>query len=343
MSKPLNRDTVAIVGQGELQYRPVIGWGELPDDWRHLDAVGVSTDSQGNALVFNRGGHPVIVFDRDGKFLRSWGDDIFTRPHGITIGPDDMLYCVDDFDHTVRKFSPDGKLLLTLGVSGQRSETGATTIDYRTIRQSAGPFNMPTNLALAPNGEMYVSDGYGNARVHRFAPDGELLGSWGEPGAGPGQFHVPHGIAVDQHGTVYVADRENSRLQLFSPTGQFLTEWTDIARPCEIFIDAENHLFVAELGYRAGMFPGNEPPPGKPTGGRVSIFDLAGQLLSRWGGGDHPCAPGDFFAPHDVWVDCFGDLYVSEVTYSAGGNKGMVPADCPPLQKFVRIKTEESR
>ncbi len=119
---------------------------------------------------------------------------------------------------------------------------------------------------------MYVSDGYGNARVHRFAPDGKLLGSWGEPGAGPGQFHVPHGIAVDRHGTVYVADRENSRLQLFSPAGEFVTEWTDIARPCEIFIDAEDHVFVAELGYRAGMFPGNEPPPGNPPGGRVSIY-----------------------------------------------------------------------
>jgi DNA-binding beta-propeller fold protein YncE len=340
---PASSAADVIVGQGEFRYRPVVDWAQLPDDWQFLDAVGVATDSVGNVLVFNRGGHPMIVFDRQGKFLRSWGDESFVRPHGLTIGPDDAIYCVDDFGHNVHKFAPDGELLLTLNPGGRRSDTGATTIDYRTIRQSAGPFNMPTNLALAPNGEMYVSDGYGNARVHRFAPDGTLISSWGAPGAGPGEFHVPHGIAVDRHGTVYVADRENSRIQLFSPEGNYLTEWTEIARPCQVFIDDTDHVFVAELGYRAGMFPGNEPPPGNPTGGRLSIYNLAGELQSRWGGGDNPTAPGDFFAPHDVWVDRFGDLYVSEVTWSAGGCNGAVPADCPPLQKFVRIKTEEAR
>lgn len=332
-----------VLGQGRFRYRPVVDWAKLPEGWQFLDAVGVATDSKGDVFVFNRGGHPMIVFDRNGKFLRSWGEEIFVRPHGLTIGPDDAIYCVDDFGHNVHKFSPDGTLLLTLNLSGQRSDTGATTIDYRTIRQAAGPFNMPTNLALAPNGEMYVSDGYGNARVHRFAPDGALISSWGTPGAGPGEFHVPHGIAVDRHGIVYVADRENSRIQLFSPEGEYLREWNDIARPCQVFIDDQDHVFVAELGYRAGMFPGNEPPPGNPTGGRMSIYNLAGELQSRWGGGDNPTAPGDFYAPHDVWVDRFGDLYVSEVTWSAGGCNGMVPADCPPLQKFVRIKPEEAR
>jgi DNA-binding beta-propeller fold protein YncE len=252
------------------------------------------------------------------------------------------VYCVDDSDHTVRKFTPEGKLLFTLGTSGQRSDTGASSMDYRLIERSAGPFNLPTNLAIAPDGSMYVSDGYGNARVHRFSADGRLLASWGEPGAGPGQFHLPHGIAVDRHGTVYVADRENSRLQLFSPQGVFLAQWTDVARPCEVFVDVADRVFVAELGYRAGMFPGNEPPPGKPTGGRVSIFNLAGQLQARWGGGDNPCAPGDFFAPHDIWVDRAGGLYVGEVTMSAGGNQGVVPPDCHALQKFVHIPQQET-
>ncbi len=344
MSKQLvPAEAEVIVGQGDLRYRALVGWGQLPDGWRYLDVVGVATDAAGNALVLNRGGHPVIVFDREGRFLRSWGEDVFVRPHGITIGPDDAIYCVDDFGHAVYKFTPEGELLLTLGEVGRRSDTGATTIDYRTIRQSAGPFNMPTNLALSPSGEIYVADGYGNARVHRFAPDGRLISSWGAPGAGPGEFHVPHGIAVDRHGTVAVADRENSRIQFFTPAGEYLAEWTDIARPCEVFIDAADRVFVAELGYRAGMFPGNAPPPGNPTGGRVSIFNRAGELQARWGGGDDPCAAGDFFAPHDVWVDRFGDLYVSEVTFSAGGNQGMVPPDCPALQKFVRITPEEPR
>jgi DNA-binding beta-propeller fold protein YncE len=325
------------VGVGAFRFAVQVGWEQLPPGISFVEVAGVATDSAGNAFVFNRGEHPVIVFDRHGKFLRSWGEKTFARPHGIFIGPGDAVYCTDDLDHTVRKFTPKGKLLLTLGTSGHPSDTGARTVDYRTIERSGPPFNHPTNLALAPGGEMYVADGYGNARVHRFSPDGRLIASWGEPGRGPGQFHVPHGIAVDRHGTVYVADRENSRLQLFTSEGRFVAEWTNVARPCQVTIDAHDNLYVAELGWRAGMFDGNKAPPGNPTGGRMSIFNLQGELQARWGGGDNPCAPGDFFAPHDVWVDRFGDLYVGEVTISAGGNRGMVARDCHSLQKFVRV------
>ena len=290
--------------------------------------------------LFNRGEHPVAIFDADGNFLTSWGERIFARPHGITIGPDDAVYCTDDLDHTVRKFTPEGKLLQTLGTSGAPSDTGATSVDYRTIRQAAGPFHFPTNLALGPAGEMYVSDGYGNARIHKFAPDGQLLLTWGEPGAGPGQFHVPHGIAVDRRGVVYVADRENSRIQLFSPEGEFLSEWTeDIARPSQIFIDPTENILVAELGYRAGMWPGTSAPSDDATGGRVSIYDIHGSLKARWGGGQKPCAAGDFFAPHDICMDSAGTIYLSEVTWSAGGRRGLVPADCHAIQKFARRKS----
>src|SRR5947209_2532895 len=114
---------------------------------------------------------------------------------------------------------------LTLGTSGRAADTGAVGHDFRTIRRIGPPFNLPTNLALAPGGELYVADGYGNARIHKFSADGRLLFSWGEPGSGRGQFHLPHGIAVGREGTVYVADRENSRIQLFSPAGDFLAEW----------------------------------------------------------------------------------------------------------------------
>ncbi|MFN9970544.1 MAG: SMP-30/gluconolactonase/LRE family protein, partial [Phycisphaerae bacterium] len=117
-----------------------------------------------------------------------------------------------------------------------------------------------------------MSDGYGNARVHRFSADGKLKNSWGTPGTGPGQFHIPHGIAIDQEGLVWVADRENSRLQIFSPTGEFLREWTEIARPCQVCFDSSGRVYVAELGYRAGMWPGTQAPSPDSTGGRVSIF-----------------------------------------------------------------------
>jgi DNA-binding beta-propeller fold protein YncE len=161
--------------------------------------------------------------------------------------------------------------------------------------------------------------------------------SWGSPGSGPGQFHVPHGIAVDREGSVYVADRENSRIQLFSPRGEFLAERTDIARPCQVAFDAAGNLYVAELGYRAGMWPGTSAPFPDATGGRVSIYSPDWQLLARLGGGATPTAPGDFFAPHDIRVDSHGDFYVSEVVMSAGGNRGLVSPTCHSLQKFSLV------
>jgi DNA-binding beta-propeller fold protein YncE len=209
-------------------------------------------------------------------------------------------------------------------------------VDFRTILRTGPPFHYPTNLALSPEGEMYISDGYGNARVHKFSAEGRLLFSWGEPGRGPRQFRVPHGIAVDGQKTVYVADRENSRIQLFTPEGKFLAEWTDVARPCQVFVDGIGNVYVAELGFHAGMWPGTTVPSVDAPGGRVSIFDRHGRLSARWGGGRNPCAPGDFFAPHGIWVDSGGDIYVAEVVMSAGGNRGLVSADCHALQKFVR-------
>lgn len=317
-------------------FEPQDHWSQAPKGWSWTEVTAVATDSKDRVFVFNRGEHPVIILDRDGAFLASWGEGVFARPHGIFIGPDDSVYCTDDLDHTVRKFTPDGELLFTLGTSGKPSDTGATSIDYRTIVRAGAPFYFPTNLALSPTGEIYVSDGYGNARIHKFSPAGELLFSWGDPGAGPGQFHVPHGIAVDRQGIVYVADRENSRIQLFSPEGKLISEWTNIARPCQVFIDRHDDVYVAELGYRAGMWPGTVAPSADATGGRVSVFDHQGQLKARWGGGEDPCAPGDFFAPHDVWVDSRGDVYISEVVMSAGGVRGLVDPTCHTLQKFVR-------
>ena len=171
------------------------------------------------------------------------------RHTASTSGPTTAFYLTDDLDHTVRKFTTDGKLLQTLGTSGQPSDTGIVGIDYRTIRRPGPPFHRPTNVALAADGSVLVTDGYGNCRVHHFAPDGRLLSSWGEPGDGPGQFHLPHGIAVDRDGRIYVADRENSRIQIFSPQGKFLSQWTDVARPMQVFIDKHDNVFVAEVGW----------------------------------------------------------------------------------------------
>jgi DNA-binding beta-propeller fold protein YncE len=310
-------------------------WAKLPPGRSWTEVAAVATDRDDRVYVFARADHAVLIFARDGTLVDSWGEGMFSRPHGISTGPEGAIYCIDDLGHRVGKFTYEGKQVLALGATGQPSDTGATSMDYRTILRAGPPFHYPTNLAVSPNGDLYVSDGYGNARVHRFSAEGRLLHSWGEPGSGPGQFHLPHGIAVDEHGVVYVADRENSRVQLFTPEGTYLAQWTDVARPCQVCI-AAGKVYVAELGFLAGMWPGTTAPSGDSPGGRLSIFDLGGNLLARWGGGRNPEAPGDFFAPHGICVDSHGDIYVAEVMMSAGGNRGMVSPTCHALQKFTR-------
>jgi DNA-binding beta-propeller fold protein YncE len=324
---------MVVVGSGRFTYELAEGWEQLPPGWSHPDVAGVAVDSQDRVYVFNRGEHPVIVYDRDGRFLDAWGHGIFTMAHAITIGPDDSVYCVDASDHTVRKFTPDGKLLLTLGAKDRPSDTGYTgTIE--SIRRGGPPFNRPTKLAIAPNGDLYVSDGYGNCRVHRFAPSGELLQSWGEPGTGPGQFHLPHGIGVAPDGRVFVCDRENERIQVFSPVGAYLEQWTDVQRPTQVSIRA-GLVYVAELAWRPGTRSYARGEFATWQHGRVSVFDLEGRLLARFGGPD-VCAPGSFCAPHSICADSRGDIYVGEVTWTFAGREGLVPPDCHTLQKFAR-------
>lgn len=329
--------TRALVSAGPLELEADADFARLPDaSYSWPEVAGVAIDAADLVYVFNRGAYPVVVLNRDGSFLRAFGRGQIVRAHGITIGPDGAVWCVDDLDHTIKVFSPEGQLQRQLGSSGQPSDTGATSIDFRTIRRSAGPFHYPTNLAFNEAGDYFVADGYGNARIHHFLHSGELVRSWGEPGFEPGQFRVPHGIAVARDGTVLVADRENSRLQLFTPQGELAGVWDDLARPCQVALDGEGNVYVAELGYRAGMWPGTVAPSADATGGRVSVLTRDGRLIARFGGGDHPLAAGDFFAPHDIRVDSQGDFYVAEVIYSAGANKGAVPLTCHALQKFTR-------
>ena len=325
-------------GHNRIEYEVLEGWQRLPEGWSFVEVAGVATDSQDRVYAFNRGEHPMIVFDRDGRFLTAWGEGVFANAHGIHIGPDDTIYCADNFDHTVRVFTPDGTLVRTLGEKDAPSDTGFTAWETP-VQRAAGPFNMVTNVALAPDGSLYVSDGYGNARVHKFAADGTLQFSWGEPGSGPGQFRLPHAIAVDRRGSVYVADRENSRIQVFTAAGEYITEWPHVDRPDDLYIDADENLFVAELGFEFGRMPANMSAaiPRHAPHARVSVLTLDGEVQTRFGGPD-PAAPGNFYAPHGIWADSRGDLYVGEVTYSAGGRQGLIPLDAHCLQKFVRLK-----
>ena len=214
-------------------------WAKLPAGWAFDDVAAVATDAQDRVYVFNRGEHPMMVFDRDGNLLSSWGENLFHRAHGLHIGPDETLYCTDDGDHTVRKCTLDGKVLLEIGIPGRPSAF-----------MSGEPFNRCTHTALSPDLDIYVSDGYANARVHKFDPNGKHLFSWGECGADPGQFNIPHNIVSDPEGWVYVADRENHRVQIFDGNGRFETQWNNLHRPCGLYMEGGAHgcCYIGELG-----------------------------------------------------------------------------------------------
>jgi sugar lactone lactonase YvrE len=322
-------------GQGP-RYEVVEGWEQLPAGYVHRDVAGVAVDSEDRVYLICRGEHPVIVYERSGRFLRSWGEGEFTyRTHGITIGPDDTVYCTDDGNHTVRQFTPDGKLLMTLGTLNHPSDTGYDGKNTGTVSRPGGPFNRPTNLAVGPRGYLYVSDGYGNCRVHRFSPSGELERSWGVPGSGPGEFFLPHGIAVAADGRVFVCDRENDRIQIFSPDGEYLAEWTDTQRPTHLVFDGRGLAYVTELWWHPGQTSPRHGPIREARPGRVSVYDRDGRVVSRWGSAD-ACAPGSFVAPHGLALDARGDLYVSEVTWTFAVSRGLAPEGCHTFQKFAR-------
>lgn len=306
-------------GTGEYTYVLVDEWAKLTEGESFVDIGGICIDFEDRVYILNRSSHPVMAFDTEGNLLFSWGEGYFDRPHGSCIGPDGSIYCTDDENHTVSKFTYEGKLLMTLGVRGKHSDTGYRNSPdlfekIASITRGGPPFNRPTGVALSSSGEIYIADGYGNARVHKFSPDGKLLLSWGEPGPAPGQFRLPHSIWVDKYERVWVTDRENSRIQIFDGSGKFLTQWTDLFRPTDVFIDNEDVVYVSELCRR------------------ISIFTIDGKLLSRWGNENHDVRDPLFIAPHALAVDSRGDIYIGEVAMT----HGKVDRGPRTVQKFAR-------
>ncbi len=308
-------------GTGDLQYELVAGWAKVPAGWSFVDVCGIAVDREDNVYVLNRSEHPVIVFDRDGNILRRWGHGLFRRAHGARLAPDGSIFCTDDYDHFVAKFTTDGQVLMTLGQKGAVSDTGYRhTWDVfqstSTILRSGPPFNRPTGVAITPAGDIFVSDGYGNARIHRFDATGKLLYSWGEPGGEPGNFRLPHDIAVDARGRLLVADRENSRIQLFDQDGNLLEVRYSVIRPTGICIAPDGLVYVSQLCLR------------------VSVFDEDGRVVTEWGNASTVKEEALFVAPHAVAIDSHGDVYVGEVaTTHAKTDRG-----ARTIQKFARVR-----
>lgn len=280
------------VGSGEHRYEVVPEWPNMPEAWEFGLVSDVAVDSRDNIWVYSRGEQPVTWWTPDGNLAGSWGwgmsDAFFKEPHGMFIDCDDNVWLTEKQRHTVTKHDRYGNLLLELGIRDWASVT--VTHDGR----HGDPFNSPTGVAIAADGRIFVSDGYGNRRVHRFAPDGQLEHAWGLPGKGPGQFALPHNIGIDENGRVYVCDRENNRIQIFDMDGNYITEWTDVTGPGDVHFRGDGVAYVIEQGGQRA----------------VSIWTLDGDLITRWHGDDDGNVLG---AVHGIWSDSAMNLYVAEI------------------------------
>ena len=304
----------------DLSYKLVPDWptdartaaGTPAGPWNLIQAPGVAVDARGHVLVLHRGAHPILEFESGGKFVRSWGDGMFSEgkvvavaasdrapgasgysavygpagcdscgAHSVRVDSQGNIWAVDAPGHVVYKMNPQGKVIMQLGRKGV---------------SGMGPsnFNLPTDVAFAPNGDIYVSDGYGNARVVKYTRDGKYLLQWGARGSGPGQFQLPHNVAVDAQGRVFVTDRDNRRVEVFDSGGKFLSQWPDIGGVSALCMTKDQRIW---------------------TGG--VLRDLEGKVIGKL-----PTDVGGAGGAHGIAVSASGDVYVGQLSGKA--------------QKFVR-------
>ncbi len=277
-------------------------WPAKPRDfvWGHVP--GIAVDGKDRVYVFTRAEPPVQVYDASGKFLRGWGTGHIKNAHHIKIDPQGHVWTTDVGNHVVEKYTPEGKLLLSLGTRGKAG-------------RDREHFNMPTDVAFAPDGGLYVSDGYGNARVVHFTKEGKYRGEWGELGSGPGQFSTPHAIAADSKGRIYVADRNNVRVQVFDGKGKVLAIWNNLIVPWGFCMTRDDHIWVcgsSPMQWRKEDSSLGCPPKDQvfmkftPEGKLVQLFTIPKGLdgLER---------PGEVNWVHAIAVDSRGNLYLGDI------------------------------
>ena len=253
---------------------------QWPDGWTPAACPAVAIDSEGNAFIFHRGETPILKFSAEGKFLDSFGSGHFDSSHGLRIDADGNIWATDNKNHTIVKFDPKGHVLLTLGIRDVPKE-------------DALHFNRPADIAFGPKGELFIADGYGNSRVVKASKDGTFIKAWGTKGTGIAHFNLPHAIRLDSKGLVYVGDRENDRIQVFTQEGRFVRQFGGFA-PFGLFITPDDILFVAD---------------GRSD--KVIKMTLEGVVIEEWG--QSGSGPGEFGMPHGITVDKKGAVYVAEI------------------------------
>lgn len=300
-----------------MNYESNMNWHSVPSgiDWDEV--AGTAVDKDNNIIVFARGKTSVVVLNSSGQYINSFGKGEFLRPHSIRIDSENYYWFVDDGDHTVKKYNSDGEKLMTIGIPNSPS-----------IQHSGLPFNRCTDIAVDYESEsVYISDGYGNSSIHKYSMNGKLIKSWGSPGTDESQFNIVHNIVMDSNGLLYVADRENHRVQIFDRNGVYIDQIINMHRPCALGI-SDNKLYVGELGY--GMSVNQDVPN---IGPRISIYNLEKKLLFRWGEGFGGQST-QLYAPHSIAIDDNQNLYLGEVSKTNMKNIGLGEIKYKGLRKL---------
>jgi DNA-binding beta-propeller fold protein YncE len=265
----------------ELPYRALPNFFKFPKGTIAGESSAVAVNSKGHIFLFRRTRPMLAEFDGRGNFVQAIGDGLFTHPHGLRIDADDNLWTTDDGNHLVLKLDSSGNVLLVLG----RINSGA---------EANWLFNKPADVAFAKNGDIYVADGYGNSRIVKFDREGNYIKAWGKYGTGIGEFDLPHSVAIDSEGRVYVGDRENQRIQIFDSDGKFIQEWTGVGYPYGLVITPDQHVWMADGGYD-----------------RIVELDQNGKIVGAFGEPGHK--PGQMAWAHFMAIGPDQSIYVADV------------------------------